>query len=215
MNTQVSCHNHTNSICRLNAYYIYVHPYFPILPPSDSPLFEDDPLCNESDAFEPSSPISLALSVILALIPHPNDKQPQHPESVQYRRKHAEELSHLALESIEVESELLASVTSPAEALSGDTSLFQRDAFHPRTPIELEGVLAFLLLSTYEYAQRGNLVKMRNRASQALDAATRLSLHEEDAGTAPDRFTEARRRAWWMTVGVYSIMIEMIATDTS
>jgi hypothetical protein len=153
-----------------------------------------------SEDFEPCSPISLAICAILALIPHPDDTQPQSHASLQHRRKHAELFSQLAMESVEIESEMLASFNSPADALDGDQSSFQRDPFHSTTPIEIEGILAFLVLSIYEYAQRGNLVKMRNRSSQALDAATRLSLHEEDLTCYPDQFTEARRRAWWMTV---------------
>ena len=41
---------------------------------------------------------------------------------------------------------------------------------------------------------------MRNRASQAFDAATRLSLQEESDDSSDEHFLkEARRRAWWMT----------------
>lgn len=109
------------------------------------------------------------------------------------------------MESVEIESEMLASFDLPGDALGGDQSSFRREPFHPSTPIEIEGMLAFLVLSIYEYAQRGNLVKMRNRSSQALDAATRLSLHEEDISCYPDQFTEARRRAWWMTVCIIQI----------
>lgn len=104
------------------------------------------------------------------------------------------------MERVEVESEALASITSPAQALSSDPSPFRRDSFHSKTPIELESILAYLVLSIYEYAQRGNLAKMRNRASQAHDAATRLSLHEEDSKEYGSAFAEARHRAWWMTV---------------
>lgn len=52
----------------------------------------------------------------------------------------------------------------------------------------------------YEYAQRGNIVKMRDRASQALMRAMNLPLH--DRGTEIDGFAEARRRTWWMTVSL-------------
>jgi hypothetical protein len=183
----------------LNAYYIYIHSYFPILPPPHSPVTVDTPLSHRSVDFEPSSPVSLAISAILALIPHPADQRPQGQSSVRHRRKHAELFSQLAMESIEIESEVLVSATSPAEALSGVPTAFRREPFHPQTPIELESILAFLLLSGYEYAQRGNLVKMRNRASQAVDAATRLGLHQEMYSAVRDEYTEARRRAWWMT----------------
>ncbi|OCK74949.1 hypothetical protein K432DRAFT_437761 [Lepidopterella palustris CBS 459.81] len=183
----------------LNGYYIYIHPYFPILPPPVAPVTADRPLVNETQDFEPSSPVSLAISAILTLIPHPDDCAPKRQESVLLRRKQAQLFAQLAMESIEIESEILASETSPAEALSSDPSSFRRDPFHPRTPIEVESVLAYLVLSIYEYSQRGNLAKMRNRASQALDAATRLGLHETPFDHSQDLFCEAKRRAWWMT----------------
>lgn len=157
-------------------------------------------MTHDSDGFVPASPISLAISAILALIPHPRDPDPQSERSVLERREQAQLFAQLTLESIEIEAEVLASGTSPAEALSSDPSTFHRQPFHSRTPIELESLLAFLVLSIYEYAQRGNLVKMRNRASQAHDAATRLSLHEDSESANDEKFGEARKRAWWMTV---------------
>ena len=75
-----------------------------------------------------------------------------------------------------------------------------RPAFHSRVPVELESVIALSILSVYEYAQRGNITKMRDRASQALMMAMNLSLH--DRGTELDGFAEARRRIWWMTVSL-------------
>lgn len=183
----------------LNAYYIFIHPYFPILSPPESPLVPDTPLVEEPDGFEPSSPISLALSAVLSLIPHPNDVDPTNQESQYLRRKKAHLFAQLAMESIEIEAEILASVTSPGEALSSDPSSFRREPFHTKTPIELESVLAYLVLSIYEYAQRGNIAKMRNRGSQAYDAATRLSLQEAGEANMHWSFEEARRRAWWMT----------------
>lgn len=184
----------------LNAYYIFIHPYLPILPPPERPLVPDDPMDECEDESMPSSPISLAVSTILSLIPSPQDPEPQSDVSVHLRRERAQLLAGMTLESIEIEAEILASVTSPAHALSSAPSAYNRELFHPRTPLELESTLAFLLLSIYEYAQRGNLVKMRNRASQAYDAATRLSLHEDWEGANDPMFGEARRRAWWMTV---------------
>ncbi|KAF2499593.1 hypothetical protein BU16DRAFT_277163 [Lophium mytilinum] len=182
----------------LNAYYIYIHPYFPILPPPESVVSIDNPLADRSHEFEPSSPLSLAISAILSLVPNPEDRCPQSPESVLFRRKQAHLFAQLAMESIEIESEILASTTSPAEALGSKPSLFRRDLFHPKTPVELESILAYLMLSGYEYAQRGNLAKMRNRASQALDAATRLCLQKDITGVG-DIYREAKQRAWWMT----------------
>ena len=196
----------------LDAYYVFVHPYFPILPP---PIFSpavDRPLeagasepFNESSIvsdYEPSSPISLAISTILALVPHPSDPDPSSPESVLLRREHAQSFAQSTLESIEVESELLESTTAPSRALSGSSASIGREPFHPKAPIELESILALLILSIYEYAQRGNIAKMRSRAGQALISAMNISLHSLGSQDDDDGFAEARRRAWWMTVSI-------------
>jgi len=190
----------TNRNCRLNAYYIFIHSYFPILPPPDSDLVADEPSTFETNDFEPSSPLSLALSAILVLIPHPEDPDPRLPESTLLRRQKAHMWAEAAMDAVEIESEMLASSLSPGEALSGEPESFCRKPFHSRTLVELEGLLAYLVLSVYEYAQRGNIAKMRNRASQAYDAAIRLSIHEGSNSIHDDQFSEARRRAWWMTV---------------
>ncbi|MCJ1301783.1 hypothetical protein MMC08_004584 [Hypocenomyce scalaris] len=193
----------------LDAYYVFIHPYFPILPPPVSSPAVDRPLVGfanrrnsaadiMTDDYEPSSPISLAISAILALIPHPDDQDPSNPESVHFRREHAQSFAQSTMESIEIESELLDSSTSPSRALSGDSPSFRRQPFHPKTPIEVESTLALLVLSIYEYAQRGNITKMRSRAGQALISAMNLGLHSR--GNEEDDFSEARRRAWWMTV---------------
>ena len=54
------------------------------------------------------------------------------------------------------------------------------------------------MLSTYEYAQRGNIAKMRNRAGQAVNAAMDLGLHAK--GNEEGYHAESNRRTWWMTV---------------
>ncbi|KAH0837291.1 hypothetical protein AYO21_09998 [Fonsecaea monophora] len=181
----------------LNAYYIFIHPYFPILPPPVTTLQVDDP-ASESKFFEPASPLVMALMAILVLIPHPEDEYPDSDESVCLRRQRAHSFSQMTMESIEIETELLESTINPSEALDHRRPLIEREKFHPCVPVELEGVLAHVLLSIYEYAQRGNLAKMRNRASQAYDAAVRLCLHDI-SDLCLDQYTEARRRAWWMT----------------
>ncbi|KAK4937188.1 hypothetical protein LTR10_022093 [Elasticomyces elasticus] len=187
----------------LNAYYIFIHPYFPILPPPQATLDVDDS-ASESTGFEPASPLVMALLTILALIPHPGDLFPDSDESVCQRRQEAHSYSQMAMESVEVETELLESATSPSAALEHSQPLLRRGRFHPCVPTELESVLAHTLLSIYEYAQRGNLAKMRNRASQAYDAAIRLGLHDI-TDLPPDECTEARRRAWWMT---YTVVLQ-------
>ncbi|KIW85308.1 hypothetical protein Z517_00698 [Fonsecaea pedrosoi CBS 271.37] len=189
--------NYQENEAILNAYYIFIHPYFPILPPPVTTLQVDDP-ASESKFFEPASPLVMALMAILVLIPHPEDEYPDSDESVCLRRQRAHSFSQMTMESIEIETELLESTINPSEALDHRRPLIEREKFHPCVPVELEGVLAHVLLSIYEYAQRGNLAKMRNRASQAYDAAVRLCLHDI-SDLCLDQYTEARRRAWWMT----------------
>ncbi|KAK1146098.1 hypothetical protein N8T08_003748 [Aspergillus melleus] len=205
----------------LNAYYFFIHPYFPILPPRvlspspDSPMegagsYSDSPSEEPVLIYKPRSPLSLALSAILALVPHPNDMEPSSPISVIRRRAYAHTFAQMANASIEADCELQASSTDPSQALSGDRPTVDREPFHPRTPVELESVLALLVLSIYEYTQRGNLLKMRYRAGQALAIALDMSLHA--LGEEHDEFAEARRRAWWMTY--YCVLQGSIVSTT-
>lgn len=193
----------------LSAYYVYIHPYFPIMPPPESHQVIDKPdigvqhgpntilTSRSAPNFEPVSPISLAIAATLTLIAHPSDPDPLGIESIRLRRSQAQALAQTAFESIEIESELLDSVLDPGAALSNETSIPSRTPFHPRVPIENETIIALLLLSTYEYAQRGNIAKMRNRAGQALNAAMDLGLHTQ--GNEDGIYAESNRRTWWMT----------------
>lgn len=187
---------------RLNGYYIFIHPYFPILPSPTNDLHEDNPSSQLHNIYQPASPLGLAIAAILALIPHPADILPSTDEARMHRRQKSHQYAQSSLQCIENDSEMLESIICPEEALANHCSSPQRMPFHPATPVELESLLALLLLSIYEYAQRGNIGKMRNRASQALDAAMGMSLHR---ATSADQFREARRRAWWMTVCLNNI----------
>lgn len=165
------------------------------------------------EGFEPTSPISLAISAILALIPCPEDTQHQHHESKLFRRKYAQYFAQSAFETIENDEEIPESAIAPHRALSSsggaDAARRQqhfRRPFHPGVPVELESVIALDILSVYEYSQRGNLKKMQKRAGQALMTAMDLSLH---SCTAEDEFAEARRRVWWMTVWLYPGHVSM------
>ena len=153
---------------------------------------------NASNGFEPSSPITLAISTILALVPHPEDEDSANPESILYRRKSAQCFAESTVESIEIESEILDSESSPSRALTSSLPIARRGHFHPNVPVEIESIIALLILSIYEYAQRGNISKMRTRAGQALISAMDMSLHSH--GDNDDQFAEAKRRAWWMCV---------------
>lgn len=187
---------------RFDAYYIWLHPYFPILPPVKSSQPKDNPHLwytkSSETAFESSSPAALAISAILALIPHPEEPAAFSQESIAARRETAHHFAKRTLECIELDSEIPNSSISPAQALIDEHSCISRPAFHSSVPLELEAVIALSILSVYEYAQRGNIAKMRDRASQALMRAMNLGLFER--GIESDGYAEARRRAWWMSV---------------
>ncbi|KAJ5543893.1 hypothetical protein N7494_005172 [Penicillium frequentans] len=190
----------------LNAYYDYIHSYFPILPPRVAPQCPDCPLqyplaCSGPPSeplliYKPQSPLSLAISAVLALIPHPNDPDLSSSASLIQRRTYADTFAQLANTAVEAECDLDISSTDPKQALSTPRPSVNRERLHPQTPEELETLLALLILSMYEHSQRGNLLKMRWRAGQALALAFDNSLHDY---VEEDEFCEARRRAWWMT----------------
>ncbi|EFQ35862.1 uncharacterized protein GLRG_11053 [Colletotrichum graminicola M1.001] len=187
----------------LDAYYIFIHPFFPILPPPAGlpmdqavPHFQND-TDSFADDYQPSTPLTLAISAILALIPCANDTNHLNKESVVFRRRYAQFLAQSSVESIELESEIPDSSVEPPKALSESPAEdFTREQFHPGVPVELESIIALDILSVYEYAQRGNLKKMQARAGQALVSAMSLSLH---TFTEDCEFSEAKRRVWWMT----------------
>lgn len=152
------------------------------------------------EGYEPTSPIALAISAVLALIPCPQDTNHQSHDSQLFRRKYAQYFAQAAFETMENDEEIPDSAIEPPKALSEDHQHHFRQPFHPRVPVELENIIALDILSVYEYAQRGNLKKMQNRAGQALMAAMDMFLH---SCTIEDEFTEARRRVWWMSVCIF------------
>ncbi|PWY61989.1 hypothetical protein BO83DRAFT_373228 [Aspergillus eucalypticola CBS 122712] len=205
----------------LNAYYDLIHNHFPMLPPRVEPQAPDQPLDYVSSitdspseqpilVYKPRSPLSLSISAIVALVPHPNDPEPWGAASVICRRTFAHMYAQLANEAIKTDCELHAWSTHPPGALTTERPLVDREPFHPKTPVELESLLALLVLSTYEYNQQGNLIKMRYHANQALAIALDMSLHS--LGEGFDKFAEARRRAWWMTY--YCVLQGSIVSTT-
>lgn len=189
---------------RLNAYYIYIHQYFPILPPPVQPITPDNPIRATSlEGCFPltlTSPLALAMSAMLALIPFA-DQEPLDVSSEEpLRRAVAHKLAQLALEGVESDSELLdCTPGGHPSPVPFKGQPIPRFPLHPTTPVMLEGLLALLLLSNYEHTQRGNMLKMTTRASQALIMAKNMGLHR--LTDYDDEFAEAKRRAWWMSVG--------------
>lgn len=149
------------------------------------------------DAYEPTSPVTLAIAAILALIPCPSDAAHQTHESQLFRRKYAQYFAQSAFETIESDEEIPDSSIEPQRALTEEHNHPFRRPLHPRLPVQMERIVALCILSVYEYAQRGNLKKMQNRAGQAMMSAMDMMLHQ---CMLEDDFSEARRRVWWITV---------------
>ena len=177
---------------------MYIHPFFPILPPPirtpldlPSHLRKDD-----TPEYEPPSPLGLAIAAVLALIPCADDPNYETRDSLLFRRNYAQYLAQSALERIEGEKDM-PDFLSPSTALSEPIDEFGMQQFHHEVPQELEDIIALDILSFYEYAQRGNLKKMQHRAGQALVSAMALSLHE---CPEEDPYCEVKARVWWMTV---------------
>ncbi|KKO98701.1 hypothetical protein THAR02_09199 [Trichoderma harzianum] len=189
----------------LNAYYIFVHQYFPILPPPKNRPTFDCPIqwplaaAEKMIPHQSISPLSLALSAVLALIPLSRETHCTSVACVSFRKALAQKFAQAALQRIDADSEYLDFISDrqvgPMTAV--ERLSISRDSLHPQTPVELESILALLLLSNYEHTERANLLKMTARASQALIIAKNMSLHR--MGVENDTFSEAKRRAWWMT----------------
>ncbi|KAI9931180.1 hypothetical protein AWENTII_004412 [Aspergillus wentii] len=179
-----------------NAYYIYIHPYFPMLPQPAIPQYQDNPVpistqSTEPDIsqlpFWPTTPLGLALMAILALIPVLEDPHPMREQAVRLRRSYAETFARAALKSIQ---EFVEDPNHHAASL--------HSSLHSNVPLGLESVLALLLLSLYEYCHCGSRAKMRSRANLALTTAMDMSLHTVSPEAAES--LNAKRRAWWATI---------------
>jgi hypothetical protein len=140
------------------------------------------------------------MSAMLALIPFLDEDPAQSVSPDEpFKRSVAHKLAQMALEAVESDSELLdCTPGGHPSPVPFKGQPIPRFPLHSATPVMLEGVLALLLLSNYEHTQRGNMLKMTTRASQALIMAKNMSLHR--LNDFDDEFAEAKRRAWWMSV---------------
>lgn len=145
----------------------------------------------------PNTPITLALSAILALIPLPDDPNARSSQSTWDRRFQAHQHAQAAFTAWDNESEMMDSTINPKDALSNGPACSHRTLFHPNLPLDLEGNVTLMLLAVYEYTQRGNVKKMMNRGGQSLSLALDSQLYKAKEGH--DQFAEARRRVWWST----------------
>jgi hypothetical protein len=182
--------------CRLDAYYIFIHPYYPILPPPDRlPVIHNPAVVDHPDGFKPASPLALAISAMVALVPHKDVKNPARPEHVKIRRE-------VALRFAEAAYAAIAKDYQPLRAPGGFEGSLRdsigRPPFHSKLPVCLEGVIALSILCFYEYGQQGNLDNTARLANEALEMAFMLGLHES---LEENEYALARRRSWWFVVG--------------
>ncbi|KAL3430412.1 hypothetical protein BDV09DRAFT_202227 [Aspergillus tetrazonus] len=194
----------------INAYYIFIHPYLPLLPSPVVAQYEDKCISVEVRSthanastlpYWPTSPLGLALAAILTLIPPPGDSNSADNGAAALRRSYAHSYARSALESLED----LLEPSSQANIAEGP-----RSTLHYAIPQKMEPVLALALLSLYECCQRGNVPKMRLRANQALTAAMDLALHTETPQTG---FVDAHRRCWWSIVSKIHLSPPFITFD--
>ena len=143
-------------VISLNGYYTWLHPYFPILPPPDSfpvfdrpiPWYTDTP---DDSILSDASPLGLAISTLLSLIPPSDEEIHLRDDSIALRRGHAQMLAKRTSAAIESDSELPDSATTPANALLHERpNVIPRQPFHPQVPLELESPIALCILSVYE-----------------------------------------------------------------
>ncbi|PYH85783.1 hypothetical protein BO82DRAFT_139919 [Aspergillus uvarum CBS 121591] len=185
----------------LNAYYIFIHPYLPLLPPPAEPLRSDHPQVYQPSpgeagtvdhsclSYRPLSCLSLALSAVLALIPPPQDGNPSDPCCAWLRRSYSGLFAQSALESAEQD------IVEPDTARISPRPPTYSQRFHPNLPVRLHPILTLMVLGVYDSCQNGNIHRMRMRINQAITTAMDSSLHrlEENA-------SEAQRRAWWIAI---------------
>lgn len=133
----------------------------------------------------PTSSLTLAMSAILVLIPLPCDNNIFNTSRIYLRRVYAQLFAEAALEKVDCEIHGGPPKHTHSSALEGDA--MDQSTLFP--------ILALVLLSLYEYCQRGSISRMRSRANQAITVAMDHRLH--DLGALA---TEAQRRAWWGAV---------------
>ncbi|KAF4956404.1 hypothetical protein FSARC_11607 [Fusarium sarcochroum] len=184
---QLSCCTYRSDAEVLQAYYQHIHPTFPILPPPLNANLNETaqrlPDGGISIEYRPSSPLILALLSILVLAKPPSkDSEEQASLSAS-----ACSFAQLAIESLRLSADGQSSV----ETSDGPSFV------HPILPSEVETPLALCVLSQYQYLHCGNIVEMTELAERAFDLCISLSLQKIDQDDSV--YSEARKRAWWMT----------------
>ncbi|KAB8223117.1 hypothetical protein BDV33DRAFT_189260 [Aspergillus novoparasiticus] len=153
------------------------------------------------DEIKPN-PNSKSVSNPVRLYGSNEDIKPKTTEYLKRRREYAHCFAQTALGVIEKDYELLSMSQNSQTGLADTTRAFERAPFHPKLEVPLEGVVTLSMLSIYEYAQRGNIDDMLQRANQALALAMSMALHE---AVEEEQYADSKRRVWWMTSPVFDL----------
>ena len=172
----------------LDAYYLLIHPCFPILPPPPTidQGTEHGSTADEIVVTRSDSPLVHALATLLALVPKRSG------DAHAARHDCAESCSELALRAIDRDMDASRALT--------------RRRFHQNVPVELEGTIASFLVAVYEYNYRGTMMRARTRMASVITMAMDLGLHDIDVEMTTD--SECKRRAWSMIVGHSDCLVE-------
>ena len=118
--------------------------------------------------------------------------------SILIRRSYAQLFAQAALSNAEKETDDIR----PIKHVDAAGVAPSCSSLHAHVPSQLDPILSLVVLAIYEYCQRGNVSRMRARVNQAVTTAMDISLH--NLGTPTTEYSEAQRRAWWMTVSIWS-----------
>jgi len=171
----------------LDAYYLLVHPCFPVLPPPSALNQGTEPgsTVQETVVAHSESPLVHALATLLALVP----KRAEYTHAA--RHDCAEHCSELALRAIDRDMDA--------------AGVFTRRRFHKDVPVYLESTIASFLVAVYEYNYRGSMMRARTRMASVITMAMDLGLHDIDVETTTD--SECKQRAWSMIVSASNCLV--------
>ena len=171
---------------RLDAYYLLIHPQFPVLPPSPDRLPDEyglgSPVSHAIDSHV--SPLIPAITALTVLVPKRAVLRCTAVQERVARRYHAERCCGLALAGIDRDMDT-------SEPLA-------RSRLHPEVPVHLESTIANFIIALYEYNYRGTMMRARTRMASVITMAIDLGLH--DAGQEISSDSGCKKRIWAMIV---------------
>ena len=177
----------------VDAYYLLIHPCFPVLPPpaASSPGEEQAQLLDDGTAFAQDSPLLQAINTLVALVPKSSENSDAARAA---RHDYAGHCSDLTLKAIDRDMDSV-------EPLA-------RSRFHQDVPVHLESTLAALLVAVYEYSYRGSMMRARTRMASVITMAMDLRLH--DVGLESTSDLVCKQRLWAMIVSCMQYFVTTV-----